>query len=145
LVIAPAVAPAGAVKSEKLHELEETLQNLEKKTAAAPTPAVAVPETVAVFVKSEPIGAVISIEGMGQVCKQAPCEVMLKKGETVTFAAMIGARKTTMAFTPSVDNKEITLELKTAATKSKPAKKDSGSGNSATSDGLKIPGIFREN
>jgi len=117
-----------------------------------------VPEKVDVRVISEPEGAVVFVEGMGQVCSAAPCTVVLEAGTPVQISAKAGAREEQTAFTPSAENREIKFDLKPKAgggggkkTKGGDGKGGGGAGSGSSSDkgsgasGLKIPDLFKNN
>jgi serine/threonine-protein kinase len=110
---------------------------------------------IEVLIQSDPEQAVIFVEGLGQVCSSAPCKIELEEGKPVEIKAQAGNRSSRLVFTPSEQNKEITLKIeeKRAAKKSakkRPAKKSSKSrGKKETPtetkpSGLKIPGIFKD-
>ncbi|MFO8073763.1 MAG: serine/threonine-protein kinase [Polyangia bacterium] len=67
--------------------------------------------TIDVAVESDPQGARIMVEGMGQVCSSAPCRVELERGEPVKVTAELAGRKAEMVFTPSDQNSELSLEI----------------------------------
>jgi serine/threonine-protein kinase len=110
---------------------------------------------IEVLIQSDPEQAVIFVEGLGQVCSSAPCKIELEEGKPVEIKAQAGNRSSRLVFTPSEQNKEITLKIeeKRAAKKSakkRPAKKSSKSGGKKETptetkpSGLKIPGIFKD-
>jgi hypothetical protein len=110
---------------------------------------------IEVLIQSDPEQAVIFIEGLGQVCSSAPCKIELEEGKPVEIKAQAGNRSSRLVFTPSEQNKEITLKIeeKRAAkkgAKKRPAKKSSKSGEKKETptetkpSGLKIPGIFKD-
>ena len=100
-----------------------------------------------VSIKTMPEGAIISISGMGQVCSSAPCDLELESGKPVEITAKSGKKKKTLTFTPSEQNKELTLIVKTkAGGKWTPkAGGDKSGEEKQASGGLKIPGIFKDN
>ncbi len=112
---------------------------------------------ITVQVKTDPEGAVIFIEGLGQVCSKAPCELELEEGSPVEVEARVNKRKAKMTFTPSAQNRELVLEVKKVARRGgkkpkgspgKNGKPSDGKGKSkpeTNSTGLKIPGIFKDN
>ena len=110
------------------------------------------PEKIEVRVVTDPSGAVVLIDGMGQVCNEAPCTVALAPGVPVKISARSGAREEEMTFTPSAENKELTIALKPKASGGG-GKKHKGGGEGAGSDGkgtgaeggLKIPDVFKNN
>jgi len=137
--------------------------------AAAPAPETALGDVtgqskIGVSVRTVPEGAVVTIEGMGQVCSSTPCEVPLSEGEPVEISARDGSRSATMVFTPSEQNRELELKLKASASggskrRPRPAAssaddgKSAGKGGSAGGgkgagkggkSGLKIPDLFKE-
>ncbi|MCP4674925.1 MAG: serine/threonine protein kinase [Deltaproteobacteria bacterium] len=112
---------------------------------------------IKVQVKTDPEGAVIFIEGLGQVCSKAPCELELEEGSPMEVEARVDNRKAKMTFTPSAQNRELVLEVKKVPRRGgkkpkggrgKNGKPTEGKGKSKTetsSTGLKIPGIFKDN
>jgi hypothetical protein len=118
-----------------------------------------VPEKIEVRVVSEPEGAVVFVEGMGQVCSAAPCTVALAAGAPVRISAKSGDREEATAFTPSAENREIKFDLKPKAGAGGGAKRPKGGtdknggssgGGGAGKDpqqgsGLKIPDLFKNN
>ena len=117
-----------------------------------PAETLPVPEKVDVHVTTDPAGAVISVDGMGQVCSEAPCTVALAPGVPVKISAKGAGREEEMTFTPSAENKELTIALKPKASGGG-GKKHKGGGEGAGSDGkgsgaesgLKIPDVFKNN
>jgi serine/threonine protein kinase len=119
------------------------------------------PEKIDVHVVSEPEGAVVFVDGMGQVCSAAPCTVALEAGAPVQISAKAGAREEKTAFTPSAENREIKFDLKPKAgggVGKKPKGGDGkggdgkggsgasiGSGQQQGTGGLKIPDLFKNN
>ncbi|MBN2343312.1 MAG: serine/threonine protein kinase [Deltaproteobacteria bacterium] len=117
------------------------------------------PAKIAVSLDSVPTGAVILIEGMGQVCSSAPCEIPLTVGEPVEVSAVIDEAKQSAVFTPSSQNKSLVLELDMSAKPAKktvrkkggrkgkttPTKKGTTTGAAGASGGLKIPDVFKNN
>lgn len=108
---------------------------------------------IAVAVKTIPPEAVISVEGLGQVCSKSPCVIDLDDGTTFEIQARIDNTEAKMEFTPSPQNKEIVIELKqekeTPRPKRKPGKTKSQNGTrkkkkNKVNNGLKIPGIFQD-
>jgi serine/threonine-protein kinase len=105
-----------------------------------------------VAVVTDPEGAVVTVEGMGQVCSSSPCDVQLELGKPVKITAELGSKKAEMTFTPSEQNKELKLALKGKAApirkggggKVGGGKTGTGKG-SKTSSGLKIPDLFKDN
>jgi serine/threonine-protein kinase len=117
-------------------------------------PIMPAPEKVDVHVVSDPEGAVVFVEGMGQVCSAAPCTVALEAGAPVQISAKAGAREEKTAFTPSAENREIKFDLKPKAVGGggkKPKGGDgkggtgAGSGQQQGTGGLKIPDLFKNN
>jgi len=118
-------------------------------------PIVPAPEKIDVRVVSDPEGAVVFVEGMGQVCSAAPCTVSLEAGAPVQISARDGSREEKTAFTPSAQNREVKFDLKPkigAGGGKKPkggadAKggEGSGSGPQQGTGGLKIPDLFKNN
>ncbi|MBN2714962.1 MAG: protein kinase [Deltaproteobacteria bacterium] len=125
-------------------------------------------EKISVSLTSVPIGAIIQISGMGQVCSSAPCTVDMVEGKSVEVTATIDDAHTSAVFTPSMQNRVLTLELemdeetdtsqkseksqvrKRGARKIKKSRKGSGkspdkSGTDGGSSGLKIPDVFKNN
>ncbi|MCK9522095.1 MAG: serine/threonine protein kinase [Proteobacteria bacterium] len=117
-------------------------------------------EKVTVTIGSMPAGAIIEIDGMGQVCSSAPCEVEMLSGKPVVVTARIGSVSAEATVTPSEQNRDIlvTVDLENAQAKqsgtapgakkpSKPARAKKGAKSPSTSpskdDGLKIPERFR--
>ena len=99
-----------------------------------------------VLIKTTPEGAIISISGMGQVCSSAPCE--LETGKSVEITATSGKKKKTLIFTPSEQNRELTLSLKAKGGGKWTPKVGGGdkpTGEKKPPSGLKIPGIFKDN
>jgi serine/threonine-protein kinase len=145
----PLPAPAPVVPKP---ENGEAAGEEEPAAADEEAPPVELPEKIAVSVETDPAGAVISIEGLGQVCSESPCELELEEGKPVEMLARLGKRQAKMTFTPSEQNKEISLELKKPARRGGRRSKGGGKGSSAggkdkpgESGGLKIPGIFKDN
>lgn len=112
--------------------------------------------SIEVSIQTVPQGALILVENMGQVCLRSPCQVKLEAGKPVEVKAELDGRKSSMTFTPSVQNKEIILSLDEAPKKTarkrtgEPAKRTERVESSPTREkaelkGLKIPGIFKEN
>jgi serine/threonine-protein kinase len=106
---------------------------------------------IVVKVITDPEGAVVNVQGMGQVCSSAPCEVALEDGKPVEVEAELDGKSAKMTFTPSDQNSELTLALKA---KAPPIRKGGGKavsggkkkgGNGKTSSGLKIPDLFKDN
>ncbi len=106
---------------------------------------------IVIVVKTNQENAVVSIKGLGQVCSKAPCEVELKSGEPVEIEAKYKDRTAKMIFTPSTQNRELTLDLKkkrkvrrrgTRRTNTKDTAKPTSPRPSGS--GLKIPGIFKD-
>ena len=109
---------------------------------------------VNVKIESEPSGGVVVIEGMGQVCSQTPCEIALEYGVSVNIEVALNGKRGKMAFTPSDQNKELTIELPMKSVKKggrkNPRNKGDGKppGRDDTpkrEDDLKIPSIFKKN
>ncbi|MDD5307169.1 MAG: serine/threonine-protein kinase [Deltaproteobacteria bacterium] len=131
----------------------------EPAPAPAPVPAPAAvpapePKRVSVKIVSDPPGAVVSVQGMGQVCSSAPCSVDLVEGASVEVVARLKDKTETMTFTPSQQNKEMSIAFKVARAGGKPKggrggagvpKPKGDSGEVASPSGLKIPGIFKDN
>ena len=135
-VIASSVQADAGVTEKKV---EKDPQVEENAAAAAMT---------GVLIKTKPEGAVISISGMGQVCSSAPCELELATGKSVEITATSGNKKKTLVFTPSEQNRELTLTLKAKGGGKWTPKAGGGdkpSGEKEPSGGLKIPGIFKDN
>ena len=143
------VEPAAA-QEEKAQEEQDTAQEEQE-------PEVALPEKVDVKIESSPQGAIISIEGMGQVCSSAPCVLSLEAGTPLEITAKKGKKNKTLTVTPSEQNREVVFDLK----KKKSHKSGSGSkgdgdkDNSTAKDtggkkpdkgtgGLKIPDLFKD-
>ncbi len=102
---------------------------------------------IAVTIKTRPKGAVVIIEGLGQVCSRTPCDVELPWGTPVSVEANLDNRSKQITFTPSPQNREITLTLKKSRSGRRGGKKpDPKPGGSETRDnGLKIPKLFQNN
>jgi hypothetical protein len=115
----------------------------EEETDGADTGAAADDGKILVTVVTDPEGAVVVVEGMGQVCSKAPCEIQLTQGEPVEVRAELGGKRANMTFTPSEQNRELELLLKG---KAPPIRKGGGKGggNSKTPSGLKIPDLFKD-
>jgi eukaryotic-like serine/threonine-protein kinase len=112
---------------------------------------VAAEKKIKVSVNSNPEGAVVSVEGFGQVCPETPCTIELKEGEPSVIEARLNKRTSKMTFTPSTQNSELTLVLKKAPVRGGGRVKPAASGNTGgkpptkkSSGGLKIPGIFSD-
>jgi serine/threonine-protein kinase len=120
-------------------------------------------EKIKVTLGSLPAGAIILVDGMGQVCSSAPCEVMVNPDEPLKVTATIGNQSKTVTFTPSSQNTDLLIELdqkeldklvkhskKTVGVKgvkkkkpvSKTARKPVKNSSEA---GLKIPDLFKNN
>jgi hypothetical protein len=109
-----------------------------------------------VLIQSDPKEAVIFIEGLGQVCSRAPCNIELEEGKPVEIKAQVKNRSSKLVFTPSPQNKEILLKIEEKKTGKRrpgrrPTKKPPKPGDSTGTptekkpkDGLKIPDIFSE-
>jgi eukaryotic-like serine/threonine-protein kinase len=103
------------------------------------------PSRITVSINTKPKGAVVMIEGMGQVCSITPCEVELPEGTPVEVEATLDNKTKRRTFTPSPQNRELFLTLKKSRSGfhrggKKPETKASGTRETAT--GLKIPKIF---
>jgi len=107
---------------------------------------------ILVAVVTDPEGAIVSVEGMGQVCSKSPCDVSLARGVPVKVEAELDGKSASMTFTPSDQNSELSLELKGKTTA--PIRKGGGKvggggkkkgGDGKTSSGLKIPDLFKDN
>ncbi|MBW2277056.1 MAG: hypothetical protein JRF63_06155, partial [Deltaproteobacteria bacterium] len=105
-----------------------------------------------VAVVTDPTGAVVTVEGMGQVCSKSPCDVALENGKPVKVKAELDGKSASMTFTPSVQNSELSLVLKGKA--AGPIRKGGGKAvgggkkkgdDGKTSSGLKIPELFKDN
>ncbi len=142
------VKATAAVEEPKVVETKDTAE------AEAP-PANVEEKKIAVKINTDPEEAVILIEGLGQVCSKAPCDVELTEGQPVQIEAKLGKRNAKMTFTPSEQNRELTLALE--KTERRGGRKPRGTGRTGTkkgpgptktktdSSGLKIPGIFKDN
>ena len=133
---APIVAPARAdpIPSPQDPEEKSTDPEIPEPDEGLPPPPDPVIELVKVSIISSPSGAVVEIEGKGQVCSETPCELDLEAGETVEITGRHGKRKQTITFTPSDQNKNLELSLK-----ARPA------GGGKSGGGLKIPDLFKDN
>lgn len=107
---------------------------------------------VNVSIQSEPSGAVVVIEGMGQVCSQTPCELALEEGAAIDVEVVMNGRSRKMTFTPSEQNKALTISLSSKGGKKGgrkiPRTEGEKSGNDKPplkEDDLKIPNIFKTN
>jgi len=112
------------------------------------------PAKIEVRVSSDPDGAVVFVEGMGQVCSAAPCSVALEGGAPVQISAKVGDREEKTAFTPSEENRELKFDLRPKGGGSKKPKGGSGGGSGGPGagqdprqggSGLKIPDLFKNN
>lgn len=119
-----------------------------------------------------PEGAVIHIAGMGQVCSSAPCQVEVEMGAPIEVSARVGEFTRTEVFTPSAQNRELTLIIKTeeildtsesetdedtgeVSTEKKknlkkkrrriPGRKTGRTSKTNATGGLKIPDVFKNN
>ena len=114
-------------------------------------------EKIKVIFGSIPAGAIIQVEGMGQVCSSAPCEVQVIPDKSLKVTALVGDISKTEIFTPSNQNTELLIELdmkminsgKNDISQKKPRKnrriKHKPKKNSNKGGGLKIPDIFSNN
>lgn len=107
---------------------------------------------IPVTIMTKPEGAVVEIEGLGQVCSKTPCKVELEEGKSVKIRASYKNETEKMTFTPFDQNKELLLEFKKVATKKneKTIRKNEKKNNEKRSNEkknseLKIPGIFKDN
>jgi serine/threonine-protein kinase len=111
------------------------------------------PAKIEVHVSSDPEGAVVFVEGMGQVCSAAPCTVALEGGAPVRISAKNGDREERTAFTPSEENREIKFDLRPKGGGKKPKGGSGGGAGGASAgkepqqggSGLKIPDLFKNN
>jgi eukaryotic-like serine/threonine-protein kinase len=110
------------------------------------------PEKIEVRITTDPTGAVISVDGMGQVCSEAPCTVALEPGRPVNISAKSGAREEATTFTPSAENKELAIAFKAkGAPGGGKKRKNGGEGEKpggkepGAEGGLKIPDVFKNN
>jgi hypothetical protein len=148
-----ATASGGGAADDGAGKPDDDSQNQEADTGAAAPPAV---DKIKVNVVSEPPGAVVEIEGMGQVCSSAPCELELDVGKPIKITGSLGKRKDEATFTPSDQNKELWLDLKKAKATGGGGKKGGGGGKQGggggkqggggkkTPSGLKIPELFKD-
>jgi serine/threonine-protein kinase len=138
--------PMTSVAGDRVNE-----SHAKEDTGAKEKKAEESPGTIAmtkVSIMTTPQGAVISISGMGQVCSGAPCELELETGKPVEITATSGKKKKTLTFTPSEQNKELTLTLKAKSGGKWTPKTGGGekpAGEKEPTGGLKIPGIFKDN
>jgi eukaryotic-like serine/threonine-protein kinase len=117
------------------------------------------PGTIEIAVESDPEGARIMVEGMGQVCSSAPCRVELGLGEPVKVTAELEGRRAEMVFTPSEQNRELSLEIedekkpgqgRRPGGRKSGGKKPGGAGGGGEKSGgktpgeLKIPDLFKD-
>ncbi len=134
------------VESHQKQDSGSKGKQVKENSRVEESPAVVVMTNVSI--NTTPEGAVISISGMGQVCSSAPCELELETGKPVEITATSGKKKKTLTFTPSEQNKEVTLTLKAKAGGKWTPKAGGGdkpTGKKESSGGLKIPGIFKDN
>jgi serine/threonine-protein kinase len=134
--------PAAGENEEQVPVKEEGVEAIEEV------------KKIEVLIKSDPQEAVIFIEGLGQVCSSAPCNIELEEGKPVEIKAQLKNRSSKLVFTPSPQNKEIMLKIEEKKTsrrgsrKKPPQKRPKPGGNTGTptekkpKDGLKIPDIF---
>jgi serine/threonine-protein kinase len=144
---------AGSGFQEKSGNAVEKRSDMEGKIAQDTADGSKDKNLVAVSISSEPKGATIVVEGLGQVCDSAPCELKMESGKAVEVSAQLGKRSDKKTFTPSEQNKEILLILKRPQSSSKWQKgrdssvkkgKDESSSSSKTdpNTGLKLPDLF---
>lgn len=149
------LAKAATVTEEKTDERPATPAQAEGDSDSASAaaeqkePEAQEAKKIDVTIKSEPANAVIFIEGLGQVCSKAPCEIQLDDGQPVEVEAQLDGKNAKMTFTPSEQNKEVTLALKKSGRDKRPksGRKSGGKDDEKTkvdSSGLKIPGIFKD-
>jgi hypothetical protein len=104
---------------------------------------------IAVTIKTKPKGALVTIEGLGQVCSSTPCDVELPWGTPVAVEATLDNRSKQITFTPSPQNRELSLTLKRSRSGGRRGGKrpdtKTGSGSATRDNGLKIPKIFENN
>ncbi|MDJ0765240.1 MAG: protein kinase [Myxococcota bacterium] len=142
----PAVTPASpAPTPADANDTVKASPGPQPAEAHAGSDVVGQKEKILVSITSEPKGAVISVQGMGQICSTAPCDVALEAGLPVEIEAKLKHRRAKMTFTPSEQNKAITLELKRSRPIYRPHKNKSGKQGQSDVSELKIPGIFKDN
>jgi serine/threonine-protein kinase len=168
--------------------LDRRVENNEEAQAKVPNPVVAAPgspsekvanpqsdtalekglvhrDKVQVRIETEPSGAVIEVEGMGQVCSASPCDVTLWSGAPLELSASLDGKSAKMIFTASEQNKSAKLilpgsEVSTSKERQRRQERreksakdaaEKGEGNrkqeqewTGSSDGLKIPEVFKE-
>lgn len=114
---------------------------------------------IAVAFSSVPSGAIILIEGMGQVCSSAPCDVSVAAGESIKVTAKLNGQQSTSVFTPSIQNRDLEITLATPPKtsqkiprkkggkrkKSSATQKGRGTNSINTTGNLKIPDVFKDN
>jgi hypothetical protein len=127
-------------------------------------------EQIAVIVETEPKGAIVSVEGKGQVCGLSPCEVSLEKDVAYEISARLDTKIGNITFTASQQNKYVKIVLKEPPERvgddssrerrrerrnkkvkekeeKEPEKTPSGGDSKSgtkNADGLKIPDVFKE-
>ena len=138
--------PVTSVAGDRVNESHAQPDSGAKEKQAEESPGTIAMTKVSIM--TTPQGAVISISGMGQVCSGAPCELELETGKPVEITATSGKKKKTLTFTPSEQNKEMTLTLKAKSGGKWTPKTGGGekpAGEKEPTSGLKIPGIFKDN
>jgi hypothetical protein len=132
--------------------------DLSKPDTVESDPPIVASDKVMVTLGSLPAGAVMEVQGMGQVCSSAPCDVEVDAGRPIVVTARIGSVSKEMTVTPSGQNRDVLIELdipKTGTGTGKPRKGSRGGGVDRTSgdratdntggNGLKIPDLFKNN
>jgi len=148
-----ATAGGGEVGAPKVGGASESAAEVDPESDPAETDNGASDDgKIVVAVVTDPAGAVVSVEGMGQVCSSTPCEVALQDGKPIRVEAELDGKTASMTFTPSDQNDELALDLKG---KHVPIRKGGGKvipkgdgkkkGDGKTTSGLKIPDLFKDN
>jgi serine/threonine protein kinase len=128
--------------------VDEAVQKEKGQTGFGEEVRIAEKDELEVEIKTVPGRAVVLIEGLGQVCSSTPCKVVLKKGHPVEIEAKKGKAEAKMIFTPSEQNREITMviekrkkRIRRRASPEEEVRKRTGK---KSTGGLKIPGIFKD-
>lgn len=144
---------------------ESPQDGIDEETQTEELPALETDGKIVVRIETEPPGAIVKIEGKGQVCSAAPCDVSMEGETTAILEASLDKKTGKMTFTPSAQNKTVRIKLKEAeetggkargkrrgqrskeeGSGSEPAQpsKPANEGAGASPDGLKIPEYFRD-
>ena len=155
-------APVAIIQKSQVVQIAETVTD---KTPKDKTPKDKTPPkdpiiqqektSIDVAIKTVPSGAIIFIEGMGQVCSKSPCNMSLKSGERVEITAKLKNKTKKTTLTPSLQNKDLLITFKNKPTyvgkKHRESKKSHGKSTTPkatpepSASALKTPDIFKNN